>query len=235
MRPGSLVTREKLAALRNFGQARVFEPRLIASANRLAREAEQRSAIQKRSEFAPFLALLLRRPPRRVIEIGRGSGGSLWALCQAAADDATIVSVDLPEGPYGGLPDDPQILARHDSYARPGQELVLVQGDSTAAETLEAVHRAVTDVDLLFIDGDHTFAGVKADYEAYAPLVQEGGLVALHDILPHDAMPEVGVHRFWAALGGSKIELVSPAELAVFGGRWGGIGVLVVSRAHTET
>jgi predicted O-methyltransferase YrrM len=37
-------------------------------------------------------------------------------------------------------------------------------------------------IDLLFIDGDHTFDGVKRDWEMYSPLVRSGGMIVFHDI-----------------------------------------------------
>jgi predicted O-methyltransferase YrrM len=42
-------------------------------------------------------------------------------------------------------------------------------------------------LDFLFIDGDHTYEGVKQDFEMYTPLVRKGGLVAMHDIVPPPA------------------------------------------------
>jgi predicted O-methyltransferase YrrM len=37
-------------------------------------------------------------------------------------------------------------------------------------------------LDTLFIDGDHTYEGVKADLNNYAPLVKSGGRIILHDV-----------------------------------------------------
>jgi predicted O-methyltransferase YrrM len=37
--------------------------------------------------------------------------------------------------------------------------------------------------DFLFIDGDHTYQGVKQDFQMYSPLVKKGGIVAFHDIV----------------------------------------------------
>jgi MMP 1-O-methyltransferase len=34
---------------------------------------------------------------------------------------------------------------------------------------------------LLWIDGDHSYAGVKADVEAWVPFVRPGGVIAFHD------------------------------------------------------
>ena len=40
--------------------------------------------------------------PRAVLEIGTARGGTLYLWTQAATDDAVIVSIDLPGGPFGG-------------------------------------------------------------------------------------------------------------------------------------
>ena len=39
-------------------------------------------------------------------------------------------------------------------------------------------------IDLLFIDGDHSYEGAKADLLGYRELVRPGGLIAFHDIVP---------------------------------------------------
>lgn len=38
-------------------------------------------------------------------------------------------------------------------------------------------------IDLLFIDGDHSYEGVKSDYEAWSPFVKVGGVIAFHDYM----------------------------------------------------
>jgi len=47
-------------------------------------------------------------------------------------------------------------------------------------------------IDLLFIDGDHSFEAVKGDYELYGPLTKH--LVAFHDIR---ATNNSEVYKFW--------------------------------------
>ena len=56
----------------------------------------------------------------------------------------------------------------------------------TNSETLEAARGALEgrQVDVLFIDGDHAYDGVKRDYEMYGSLVRDGGVIAFHDIVP---------------------------------------------------
>lgn len=38
-------------------------------------------------------------------------------------------------------------------------------------------------LDVLFIDGDHTYEGVKSDLESYGLLVKDGGIIVMHDVV----------------------------------------------------
>jgi predicted O-methyltransferase YrrM len=71
------------------------------------------------------------------------------------------------------------------SYKSNGK-IRLIQGDSHDKETLKKV--SDRKYDLLFIDGDHSFEGVKKDFEMYSPLVRKGGLVAFHDIFSEEGV-----------------------------------------------
>jgi predicted O-methyltransferase YrrM len=42
---------------------------------------------------------------------------------------------------------------------------------------------------LLWIDGDHTYAGAKADFDAFRPFLADGAIVAMHDVLNHHGGP----------------------------------------------
>lgn len=42
-------------------------------------------------------------------------------------------------------------------------------------------------IDVIFIDGLHTYEGIKADIEAWVPLVRSGGLVMFNDYNDHFA------------------------------------------------
>ena len=95
--------------------------------------------------------------------------GSTSAICQASPRSAIIVSLDLPEGPFGGLPLADEDLRRLESFARPGQSLHLLQGDS-ATPLFAHVKSLIEPLDLLFIDGSHAYEGVSHDYELYGPL-----------------------------------------------------------------
>lgn len=134
--------------------------------------------------------------PQRVVEIGTAKGGTLFLLAQVAAPDSTIVSVDLPGGQFGGGYLDQRAIVYRE-FARPGQRLELLRADSHDSATHKAVSDHVADVDVLFIDGDHSLEGVRRDFDDYTPLVRKGGLVALHDIVPGSRDLVGGVPEFW--------------------------------------
>jgi predicted O-methyltransferase YrrM len=193
----------------------------------LTLRAKRRGAKQKLREFALLVRLVRKRRPRVVVEIGTMRGGTLWAWCQIASRDALLVSIDLPGGDFGGGYSDAEgeHLAEH---ARPGQTLELIRADSHDPATLARLQRTLgsSQIDLLFIDGDHSYEGVALDYHMYASLVGPGGLIALHDVLPSRA-EDGGVSRFWSEVRDRHRheELADPSDLS-WRGQWGGIGVL---------
>jgi cephalosporin hydroxylase len=159
-------------------------------------------ASQQADEIRRLLARLIALQPRYVCEVGCYRGGTLFLFCQAAAPDAHIISLDLAHAP--------ERLRAYQHFRRHAQRLSFVSGDSHAPQTLKRVRRLLrgAQLDFLFIDGDHSYAGVKADFETYAPLVRSGGLIALHDIVPNRSLSQGEqtvaysgeVYRFWQEL-----------------------------------
>jgi len=57
-----------------------------------------------------------------------------------------------------------------------------VRGWSTDTLVFETISSQVRQVDLLFIDGDHSYEGALADWKTYAPLLSRNAWVVMHDI-----------------------------------------------------
>jgi cephalosporin hydroxylase len=183
---------------------------------------------QIRSEIVGLLRTLKAEPPRTVLEIGTASGGTLFLLTRVAAPDALIVSVDLRRGQFGGgYPGWRVRLYR--SFARMAQRVELVMGDSHEPEIQDRI-RGLLDgraLDLLFVDGDHTYEGVRQDFADYSHLVRSGGLVAFHDIVPGGPGKHGdpgGVPTFWSELKATRSDVSELVE----DWEWGSCGIGLV-------
>ena len=170
-------------------------------------------------EITQLLNRLMRERVQAVCEIGTFRGGTFYLWCQAAADEATLIAVDLPGEESLDLAFSKHRIEFYRRFAKtPKQTLHFLAADSHAQTTAHAVARLLGPrrLDFLFIDGDHTYEGVKRDVELYRPLVRPGGLIALHDILPRRQCPEIQVYRFWDEVRRSYAseEIVAPASEA---------------------
>jgi predicted O-methyltransferase YrrM len=126
----------------------------------------------------------------------------------------------------GGYPKAKTKLFHHFAIDRPGVEIVLLREDSHSLDTREHVRKLLAGrtIDFLFIDGDHTYAGARRDFEIWSELVTPGGHVAFHDILRAPEGSECEVDRLWAELKEKypeRFEFVEDPQQA-----WHGIGIL---------
>lgn len=194
---------------------------------RLARSAiTERKALQRKWELAGLLGMVRCLRPNVILEIGTYQGGTLSCWPSLAGERATIISLDLPGGPYGGGYGEEDV-ARFQSWMKEGQSLSCLRRDSHSPDTLAEVRGLLAGrpIDLLFIDGDHSYEGVRADFMTYGPLVRKGGLIVLHDIVVNPTHPDCRVYQLWNELK----DRYRSRELVDRDGfhTWGGIGVLV--------
>jgi predicted O-methyltransferase YrrM len=204
----------------NF-RAAVSDPRMWW----LARQSVVRyGAIQHVDELTEFMRMLRSRSLCAVLEIGGAQGGLFWLFCRVSSPDATLISVDLPpeHRHSGGL----RVSTDLESMKQHGQSVHAILGNSHDRQTLERVRGLLGArmLDLLFIDGDHTYGGVRQDYEMYGSLVRPGGVIAFHDITQTN-WPECQVDRFWADLANDA----SLRPMAIFSrvpSQFGGIGII---------
>jgi predicted O-methyltransferase YrrM len=147
-------------------------------------------------EFGALLHIFRRRCPGRILEIGVAEGGTLYQWMKHARSGAQIVAVDLP-GAMHGIPGTERWAEQWGRWA----EKHRVSFDFQLADSADPVIidwvRYFAPFDWIFIDGDHRYAGVLADFMNYMPMAAEGGVVVLHDILPHPEMPSVEVDQLW--------------------------------------
>lgn len=66
-------------------------------------------------------------------------------------------------------------------------KITLIKGNSFHTSTLDEVKTQLNNnqLDILFIDGDHSYNGIKNDFTNYSPLVKKGGFIVMDDYNPH--------------------------------------------------
>jgi len=180
--------------------------------------------LQVPSELKRFAEIVASICPKKVLEIGTFQGGTLCILARLSAPRAVIITVDLPGGKFGGGHSKLRSLLYH-MFGKSFQSLHLIRGDSHSEEVAARVRDITQSLDVLFIDGDHTYEGVKRDFRSYSPLVRTGGIVAFHDIAEHPKETDCDVSRFWNEVKMSyrHEEIIENPEQG-----WAGIGVLYV-------
>jgi len=154
---------------------------------------------QVKEEIIELLKILAKLRPRFTFEIGTASGGTLFLFSRVAAPDATLISVDLPGGPFGGGYSEVK-TKYYASFAMRHQKIHLLRMNSHNEATLREVNKILDGhkVDFLFIDGDHTYNGAKTDFEMYGTLVGKGGIIAFHDVCPPSPKNRsIEVNKLW--------------------------------------
>jgi 23S rRNA U2552 (ribose-2'-O)-methylase RlmE/FtsJ len=198
------------------------------NSRRLAKMSIRKGAVQKAAELSPLISVLKRRKLRTIVEIGTNKGGTFFVWCRISQPDALIVSIDLPGGPFGGgcTKDD---IKKIKKYKKRRQKVYFLRKNSHKKATREELLKILTGrkIDLLFIDGDHTYNGVKRDWHLYSPLIKKNGLAVLHDILFHPKVPKCKVDVFWKEIKNhfKHKEFIYRHDDRGWG-QWGGIGII---------
>ncbi|MEP6811340.1 MAG: class I SAM-dependent methyltransferase [Chthoniobacterales bacterium] len=180
-------------ACRLFMLNPLLHPICLAQPERLSLHAAWREHIP----FGMLLIDLLR--PRTLVELGTFLGNSYCAFCQAtqtlqtgtrcyAVDNWTG---DDQAGFYG-----PEVLEELRTYHDPRYAAfsTLIQSEFGEA----ALRFSDSSIDLLHIDGHHSYESVRENFEQWGGKVSPGGVILFHDT--HEFQEGFGVHRFWAEL-----------------------------------
>jgi predicted O-methyltransferase YrrM len=150
-----------------------------------------------------------------ICEIGSYIGAS--ACCFGAAMSArnangVIICIDTwnNDAMTEGLRDTYlEFRTNTDPYVK---HITPVRGFST--QVLERVRELTNHIDLLFIDGDHSYEGCKNDWEAYKGFLRPGSIVVFHDwgwadgvrrVVEEDARPHASTfgnlpNMWWATI-----------------------------------
>lgn len=151
--------------------------------------------------------------PKNILEIGCYDGGSSYYLSKFANEMITIDN----NNPCRFDP------LSHRNNCKVGY--TYLGGDSHDPEIFNKVTKY--DWDFCFIDGDHSYEGVKADFENIKPFLKKGTPVAFHDIRISEYHHQHGcyVGEFWEELKKDQSKYTKMAEYSL-DGEWAGIGIV---------
>lgn len=169
-------------------------PIVFAAPRRLARVSAWREHIP----FGMLLVDLAR--PRTLVELGTHWGNSYCGFCQAVAElrlDTRCYAVDTWEGDEHSGRYGPEVLAdlraHHDPLYASFSRLLQCTFDQAASDFPDG------SIDLLHLDGYHTYDSVKHDVESWLPKVSGRGILLLHDINARGRR-DYGAWRVWEEL-----------------------------------
>ena len=140
--------------------------------------------------------------PKNILEIGVERGGTsfIWNLLADKGIRIGINYKDFIANEY-----------RNTMFNLMGiSNVQFMEENSQSNDTLIKVKNKLGSelIDLLFIDADHSYLGVKKDFELYRTLVRKGGWIVFHDIVESEFNKQTNceVYKLWAELISDKKE-----------------------------
>jgi len=150
-------------------------------------DSRNRGLIRQGFDEAALLWKAVKSTSGDILEIGRNLAGSTVLLAAASEADRNIYSIDTRSN-------EDRACKEYLSQSANGDRVHLLMADSRAP--LPNLRFG-----MLFIDGDHTFAGVLADVVAHWNTLQSSAqapaLAAFHDALPNDNFKWRDANRQW--------------------------------------
>jgi predicted O-methyltransferase YrrM len=125
-----------------------------------------------------------------VVNIGAGAGTSGLAFMESR-EDMHLYTIDIQEksSPFGSIESEIQVLDEAGLF----RNTVHIASDSKQVGKVwrewDHIDKYLVErwagrnrlVDMVFIDGDHSYEGCKGDIEAWLPNIKPDGIIAIHD------------------------------------------------------
>jgi hypothetical protein len=145
-------------------------------------------------ELIKFLDFIVERKVKRYLEIGSRNGDSFYAVMMAIGPGGFGLAIDMPENENAK---ETLLRTAYELNDYEGIEAVIYHGNSRDNMAYGTVAQNCP-YDLVLIDADHTYEGVKADWYDYSPMAK---IKVLHDVAAPDGHESDGkpncVGQFW--------------------------------------
>lgn len=134
--------------------------------------------------------------PTTVVELGTYSGLSYFTFCQSMIEnniDGVCHAIDTWEGDSHTDKYDDSIYEDVAQHARQHYRGITYLMRMLFNDALQ--HFSPESIDLLHIDGLHTYEAVSEDFKNWYPLVKPGGVILFHDVQARQR--DYGAWKFW--------------------------------------
>ncbi len=132
---------------------------------------------QNKWEYGELLKKLIQyRKTESILEIGAKYGGTTYGFCNTFDK---VVSIDIFK--------EEQINELEKTY----NNLTFILGDSHAQSTKDKLNGMKFDV--IYIDAEHNYDGVKQDYLDYKEFIKDDGIIVFHDIKRTSWTDDIGI------------------------------------------
>jgi len=143
-----------------------------------------------------FLVLLINFMKNKIksyLEIGVHNGCSMAYILQSKYKIDKCYGIDLFKNTfYKDKLNKNYIYNNLQKINKNNNEIILFEGNSSNKDIIKKFKN--TKIDLLFIDGDHTYEGVKKDFYNYYPFLSNNGIIVFDDF--NEAPSNKGVFKF---------------------------------------
>lgn len=182
----------------NFQQAGIFG---LPSLNGIRL---RKSGLAAWSAHVPFgYDLVSELKPKLLVELGTHSGESYFTFCQSVLENRSntvCYAVDTWKGdPQSGFYDDSiyaDVSAHNKEFYSGFSYLLRATFDEASAQFADGT------IDLLHIDGYHTYGAVRHDFDTWFSKVSSRGIILFHDIAVRHG--DFGVWKFWEELNAQE-------------------------------
>lgn len=157
---------------------------------------------QVSSEIIDFSKFYKELNCKNILEIGSLYGGTFYVLCKLSKLEGKKISIDYPA--YDNQEETMRQLKTQEKMKTFASDVHIIQGDSHNQSTVDSLKKVLNgeELDFIFIDGDHSYDGVKMDFEMYSQFLKDGGYIAFHDINDTEFHRGLNCHvaKFWNEL-----------------------------------
>ncbi len=162
--------------------------------------------VQNNEELSWLIQHAEKTSPKVIVEIGTEYGGTFKMWEQILPKGGLLIGVDIEDKLRWNIKNS-------------DRDVHMIIGDSKNPDTINRVTNILkgNKIDFLFIDGDHDYYSVKADYENYERYVRSRGIIGFHDIYMQAKDGPININdghhgsvtRFWKEVVAYKDELQS--------------------------